>query len=90
MKPDSVGLWAYELSVRLSNKFIAVSLLGETIPVSKVVTHWAKIVHSFNAASMNDTLHVFDLYYLDEAARVGLADIRPSSLEPSIHNDFHH
>ena len=50
----------------------AVSLLGESIPVSKVVKHWAKVVHSFNAARMNDTLLVFDSYYLDEAARVGL------------------
>ena len=52
----------------------AVSLLGESIPVSKVVKHWAKVVHSFNAARMNDTLLVFDSCYLDKGARVGLAD----------------
>ena len=85
MKPDRVGLWVYELCVRLSNKtsyildlwlYDAVSLLGESIPVSKVVKHWAKVVHSFNAARMNDsnTLLVIDSYYLDEAAREGLAD----------------
>ena len=76
MKPDREGLWVYELCVRLSNKTSymldlwlhdAVSLLGESIPVSKVVRHWAKIVHSFNSARMSDTVLVFDSYYLDEA-----------------------
>ena len=50
----------------------AISLLGETIPVNKVVTHWAKIVYSFNVARMSDTALVFDSYYLDEEAREGL------------------
>ena len=83
MKPDHVGLWVYKLYMRLSNKTSymldvwlhdTVILLGESIPVSKVVKHWAKIVHSFNAARINDTLFVFNSYYLDEAARVGLSD----------------
>lgn len=83
MKPDRVGLWVYELCVRLANKTSymldlwlhdAVSLHGESIPVSKVVKHWGKVVHSFNAARMSDTILVFDSYYLDDAARVGLAD----------------
>ena len=82
MKPDREGLWVFELCVRLSNtSYIlnlwlhdAVSLLGDSIPVSKVVRHWAKMVHSFNSARMNDTVLVFDSYYLDEATRGGLAD----------------
>ena len=45
-KPDRVGLWVYELCVKLSNKapymldlwlHDAISILGESIPVSKVV-----------------------------------------------------
>ena len=72
----------YELCVKLASKapyymldlwvHDAISLLGESIPVSKVVAHWAKIVHSFNVARMADSVLVFDSYYLDEAAREGL------------------
>ena len=29
------------------------------IPVSRVVSHWAKIVYSFNIAKMSDTILVF-------------------------------
>ena len=53
--------------------YYAITLLGETIPVSRVVAHWAKIVHSFNITKMSDTILVFDSYFLDdEAARKGL------------------
>ena len=71
----------YELCVKLAGKapymldlwlHDAISLLGESIPVSKVVAHWAKIVHSFNVARMADSVLVFDSYYPDEAAREGL------------------
>ena len=37
-----------------------------TIPVSKVMTHWDKVVHSFNSARMNETVLVVDAYYPDE------------------------
>ena len=55
-----LDLWLYD----------AISLLGESIPVSKVVAHWAKIVHSLNVARMADSVLIFDSYYLDEAARI--------------------
>ena len=47
--------------------------LGESIPVTKVVTHWV----TFSAARMNDTFLVFHSYYLDEAARVGTTNASP-------------
>ena len=82
MKPDRVGLWVYELCVKLNNKASymldlwlhdAIGNLGEFIPVSKVVRHWGKVVHSFNTARKADTIFVFDSYYMDDAAREGLA-----------------
>ena len=82
MKPDRVGLWVYELCVKLNNKASymldlwlhdAIGNLGEFIPVSKVVRHWGKVVHSFNTARKADTILVFDSYYMDDAAREGLA-----------------
>ena len=57
----------YELCVKLASKASymldlwlhdAISLLGESIPVSKVVAHGAKIVNSFNVARMADSLYV--------------------------------
>ena len=77
-----MGLWVYELCVKLSNKHAymldmwlhdAIADLGESIPVSAVVEHWGKIIHSFNSTRMSSTVLVFDSYYLDEAAREGLA-----------------
>ena len=82
MKPDCIGLWVYELCVKLNNKapymqdlwlHAAISVLGESIPVNKVVRHWGKLDHSFNVARMADTILVFDSYYLEDAAREGLA-----------------
>ena len=68
MKPERFGLWVYELCYRLLNKLTylmdwwlhdALSLHNESIPVSKVMTHWAKVVHSSNSARMNDTVLVW-------------------------------
>ena len=76
MKPDSIGLWVYKLCVKLNNKVPymldlwlhdAISVLGESIPVSKVVRHWGRW------SILSDTILVFDSYYLDDAAREGLA-----------------
>ena len=70
-KPDRVGLWVYELIVKLANRapymldlwlHDAISLLGESIPVCKVVAHWAKIIHTFNASRIGDSVLVFDSY----------------------------
>ena len=77
-KPDRVGLWVYELCVRLSDQLPftldirlhdAISLLGETIPVNKVVTLWVKIVHSFHVACMSDTVLVFHSYKTRQHAK---------------------
>ena len=82
MKPDRIGLWIYKLYVKLNNKALymldlwlhdAISVLGESIPVSRVVRHWREVVHSFNVARMADTILVFNSYCLDDAAREGLA-----------------
>ena len=78
MKPDRVGLWIYELCVKLSNDLPyvldlwlhdSVDTIGETTPVSDVVAHWGRSIHSFNVGRMPNTVLVFDSYYLDEAGR---------------------
>ena len=76
-------MWVYELCCRLSNKLTylidlwlhdALSLRDESIPVSKVMKHWGKVIHSFNSARMNDTVLVVDAYYPDEEGRKILKD----------------
>ena len=81
VKPDRVGLWIYELCVKLSNDlpymldlwlYDSIGNIGETNPVSDVVAHWEQIIHSFNVGQMPNTVLVFDSYYLDAAGRQGL------------------
>ena len=36
------------------------------------MSHWGRIIHSFNVGRMPNTVLVFDSYYLDEAGRQGL------------------
>ena len=47
----------------------SISDIEETTPVSDVVAHWGRIIHSFNVGRMPNTVVVFDSYYLDEAGR---------------------
>ena len=76
-------MWVYELCRWLSNKLSylidlwlhdELSLRDESIPVSKVMKHWGKVIHSFNLARMNDTVLVVDAYYPDEEGRKILKD----------------
>ena len=80
MKPDRVSLWIYGLCVRLSNDIPymldlwlhdSIGTIGETT-LSDVMAHWGRIIHSFNAGRMPNTVFVFNSYYLDEAGRQGL------------------
>ena len=66
-KSDRVGLWIYELCVKLSNNLPymldlwlhdSIGDIGEITPVSNVAAHWARIIHSFNVGRMPNTVLV--------------------------------
>ena len=44
--PYMLDLWLHD----------AIGVLGESIPVSKAVRHWGKVVHFFNVAGKADNI----------------------------------
>ena len=81
MKPDRVGLWIYELCVKLSNDLPymldlclhdSIGTIGETTPMSDVVAHWGCIIHSFNVGRMTHTerFKACDYYNLQIKSRM--------------------
>ena len=62
LKPDYISLWVCVLRglvLKLNNEASymldlwlrdAISIFGKSIPVSKVVRHWGKVIQSFNVA----------------------------------------
>jgi hypothetical protein len=79
-KPDRVGLWFYQLCVKLSNKtsYLLYFKLhhsdearGESIPVSSIVKTWGEIV---KRKSDGKALLAMDSYYLDNAGRTWLRE----------------
>lgn len=73
-KPDKIGLWFYELCVKLKNdkSFMLWFQLqtnkdNEPITVNSIVTKWRNILKSF--PNWQNTMLVFDNYYLGAESR---------------------
>ncbi len=74
-KPDRIGMWLYELCVRMEDGgsylirmrwYDASSKLGTSVPVLEVVEDWVNIILNDDDAN---TLLVFDNYYYSQGVR---------------------
>jgi hypothetical protein len=80
-KPDHIGLWNYELTIRLSNgmpyliyvrSHSSNSSVGEKIFTSEIVQQWGTIVKNKGSET---TILVCDSYYLDTLGRETLNEM---------------